>query len=447
VQDAPGRFFVDPQNGDDGGTGERSSPWKSLQKALDAAAPAGGEVYVAEGTIGGRVHTRGSVKVYGGYRAATWVPSGNQTTILGGPLDEVWIAFSISDAVDFLLEGFRLDTSASTTKSTYVVYVDGGEKVTLRNNTILAGPALDGADGGDGSSGLAGRNGLPGGAAGNCANGQAGGVGGGQIEARYNRGGTGGAGGTTSGQSGAKGADAMNPDSTTVVGGSGGAGGGLGDSGGIGLPGREGAPGDPGLGGAAAKIGIAGSKGGDGSGGGGGGGGGGTFFDCAGGGGGGGSGGFGSVGGRGGEPGGSSVGVLAISVGQLVLEGNQITAGRGGNGGNGGAGALGGLGGKGGPGGPGVSSLIGLTGGGVGGKGGKGGYSGPGGGGGGGYSAGILYVSVGSLQYDSVIVVGAAGDGGRSGEPAFSLYPPGYDGADGFARATYDYGDDEAFQP
>jgi hypothetical protein len=447
VQDAAGRFFVDPQNGDDGDTGQRSSPWRSLQKALDAAAPVAGDVYVAEGTIADGFHSGGSVKVHGGYSAATWLPSGNQTTILGAPDEDVWSAFIIFEALDFLLEGFVLDTSRSTVHSTYAVWVFGSQKVTLRNNTIIAGPALAGLDGEDGIAGLPGRDGLAGGAAGNCANGQAGGAGGGPRGGLPNGGGMGGKGGSTSGQPGAKGGDALQPDSTTRIGGPGGDGGGLGEPGDRGTDGFHGTGGNPGSGGDVAKPGIAGSEGGVGAGGGGGGGGGGSVFDCAGGGGGGGSGGSGAVGGDGGERGGSSIGVLAISVGQLILEGNRITTGRGGDGGSGGAGAFGGNGGEGGDGGPGVSSLIGLAGGGDGGNGGEGGGSGAGGGGGGGYSVGILYFAVGSLQDDSDIVVGTAGDGGQGGAPAVLFFPPGEDGSDGIARPTYDYGDFEAFEP
>ncbi len=447
VQDADDRFFVDPGNGDDAGTGQRASPWKDLQKALDAAAPRGGDVYVAEGTIEGSMQTGDSVKVHGGYSAATWLPSGNRTTIHGGPVEGVWAAFIVSEVGDFLLEGFNLDTSSSSEADTYVVLIDGGVSATLRDNVIVAGAALDGANGADGIAGPPGLAGRPGGAAGNCANDQAGGEGGGVSAGVYNHGGRGGAGGQAAGSAGVKGADSSNPDGSTSTGGGGGDAGGLGGAGGPGRTGEGGAVGEPGSGGEAAKPGIGGGSGGDGAGGGGGGGGGGTLFDCAGGGGGGGSGGIGSEGGKGGERGGSSVGILARSVAEIVLEGNEIRTGRSGRGGDGGSGSMGAVGGAGGPGGPGVSSLIGLAAGGNGGKGGSAGPSGAGGGGGGGYSVGILYVDIGSLDDDSVITVDQAGRGGSGGAQAFFALPPGHPGADGIARATYDYGDLEAFVP
>ena len=84
---------------------------------------------------------------------------------------------------------------------------------------------------------------------------------------------------------------------------------------------------------------------------------------------------------------------------------------------------------------------------GIGGSRGGDGAGGGGGGGGGGHSVGILYVGIGSLDDDSVITVGQAGRGGSGGAPAFFSLPPAQPGADGIARATYDYGDIEAFVP
>jgi hypothetical protein len=148
-------------------------------------------------------------------------------------------------------------------------------------------------------------------------------------------------------------------------------------------------------------------------------------------GGGGGAGGCAGLAGALGQPGGSSVGIVALSA-KLVLKNVTITVKNGGVGGLGGDGQLGGVGGD--PGHAPVSSTACD-----GGKGGQGGAGGPGGGGAGGHSVGIA-MKGGMLPAlaTTTIQAGTGASGGAGGDMDATTQTKG---DDGLACKTLDFGD------
>ncbi len=448
MEDKNNAVFVSP-TGNDSNSGSRGEPLLTVQLAINQAAAGaqGADVYVAAGTYVESLQLASGVSLYGGF-SAEWErdPDTEVTTISGGSKAVSGIGVS-----NVSVDGFAILSANAVTAggSSYGVYLDDSQNVTVAGNEITAGNGMSGTVG---SSGAPGANGQPGGPGSpgcedssfpcsTCARpaggtpgagpGYSGGVGGRPGHASGN-GDTGfqgsGPGGGAGGFGTPDGQGNWNPPSqyTGSFGGQGangsdGAGGGgfgsVGPLGYIPADGQDGGAGQPG------------------SGGGGGGGGGGGSVQCnsygGGGGGGGAGGGPGGIG-RGGTGAGGSFGIWLDGSTNIVIAENTITTGNGAPGGNGGPGGQGGLGGEGGWGGDATRPAAGCpyggsneqddgSNGGRGGTGGRGGRGGHGGGGGGGPSIGIFETAAStSTIANNTFITGNPGPGGSSAGQAGS---------------------------
>jgi hypothetical protein len=419
--------FVDGYAGNDSNPGTKTSPVKTLSKALQkASANAKNQVLVSAGSYSGQVVLKNGVGIFGGYNAATgWTRSpGNAVQLVGS--SKVVVATNISATTELALLTITASNNTATGGSSYGVFSKNSSGLVLRNCTITGGNGGSGSSGSNGSIGSSGNTGTKGnpgcedGGSLFCSDCNPPGAGAG---ASSSCGGSGGNGGL-SGKGGFSGKNGGTP-SGGGVGGQGGSAGKSGSTGGS-APNASGGSGgsggnsigSAGSNGYGSAGGGSGSQGANAKGGGGGGGGGGDdpgFAECntwGGTGGGGGSGGCGGTGGSGGGGGGGSFGVY-IYAGSVSLIDCTVVSMTGGAGGAAGAGGTGGSGGNGGNGGTGGDEDA--TNGGKGGKGGKGGNGGHGGGGGGGPSIGILCGGGGAVSTSNTsIQTGTAGPAGTS---------------------------------
>jgi hypothetical protein len=430
VEDRQHAYFVAP-TGDDAFDGTRAAPFKTVQRAIDAADVAGngGDVYVAAGTYGESLTLRSRVSIYGGFDATTWRRdlATSRPTIMGSR-----VAVIGTEANALSIDGLRIEAADATeaSQSSIGLFLRNSADVVVRRAMVVAGNGVAGTDGGTGADrGKAddGNNGL---SAAVCPPSRTGGSGG---TTGYSRnGGTGGTGGLAGGFAGAPGEGSS--------GGSGGNGGGA--FGGNASPGgaSTAARAAGGAGTAGNSFGeltdtditvvTAGNGGGGANGwGGGGGGGGGGGFGCGGGGGGGGAGGQGGGGGGGGTSGGHSIGIALSGTTTASITDTEITLGVGGGGGAGGRGGNGGARGEGGSGG--ASNASGGAGG-NGGDGTSGAHGGGGGGARGGWAVAVLEDENASSTRTSLTVTpGTPGTGGAGGPRTSGN--PGQQGADGQA--------------
>jgi hypothetical protein len=449
MEDKDNAVFVSPA-GDDGNSGTRSAPLGTVQAAIVMAAAGGqgADVYVAAGTYNESVELASGVSVYGGF-GTMWVRDLDTevAAIVGGST-----AVTGTGVTSLTLDGLSIAAGNATTPggSSYGVYLDGSQDVTVTHSVVTAGDGMDGSAGSTGAAGATGASGTAGQAG--CED--SGGLCGGCSRP------SGGAGGGGPGFAGGTGGRPGREDASGSAGASGE--GPLGGAGGPGTPseqgnwntpsqyvgvdGGNGSAGTDGSGGGAfgaagalgyvAADGQNGSGGASGSGGGGGGGGGGGTYLCdsyGGGGGGGGAGGTGGAAGQAGTGGGGSFGIWLDGSTNIVVQENTIVTGQGGAGGTGGAGGAGGVGGAGGWGGDQTRPRAGCpyggadeqddgSNGGAGGVGGNGGRGGHGGGGGGGPSIGIVESATStSTLSGNTFTLGDPGVGGSSagtsGEP------------------------------
>jgi hypothetical protein len=442
------------KTGLDSNPGTRSLPKLTVQAGINAASSTKPHVYVSVGTYDGPVTLVNGISVFGGYNATSnWARSAanvvtiRNTTVASGRI----IAVSGTDITSATKLAYLTIQSGSTTAlgvSSYGLYCNNCDGLTLYTDTIIGGSAGAGANGSNGAPGANGFVGQPGGG-GSCDSNDPGGAGGpGGVSTCGRTGGAGGKGGDYGANDGAMGSSGAGGTS----GGTAGQGGGDGcnvvcgscnpvTAGGKGTDGTGGAAGTNGGGGSggavvasffAANAGGNGGVGSGGNGGGGGGGGGGQGGNChndgpGNGGGGGGAGGCGGAFGTGGSGGGSSFAVFLVGTSaSMRIENCALTSG---NGGNGGAGGSGGTGGSGGAGGSGATVCTGEVG--AGGNGGNGGAGGRGGHGGGG-AGGVSYALYRSGSTPTLVNVNYTfGNGGLGGSS------PGTPGAAGAAGSMF----------
>lgn len=421
-------------DGSEDAPGTREAPVATVGRGLQRAVEQGKtQVYVSEGTYGGRVTLVNGVSIYGAFsRAAGWARTASyQAVVRDGAVVSGRVSavegsgITLATTLDRLT--LRSEGTTASGVSSYGLLCNGCGALTLNRCVVEAGPGGTGSAGANGVQGASGDPGTdgtagdgdtsnnrpcPGGAGGASACGRAGGAGGFGGPRGANRGGdglpgninvaggTGGNGGpnahsqgdATDGTSGGNGVDGTNQP--------GGAGGAV--QGGVWV-GANGARGEDGTHG----------HGGGGGGGGGGEGGGGTVNPGIGNaGGGGGGGGCGGTAGEGGAAGGSSFAVFLVDSTGITLSSNTLQAGNGGNGGAGGSGMSGGSGGLRGLGPDVDNDDVGR--GGHGGFGGAGGAGGHGGGGAGGYSVALFRHNTAVEAGNNVLMHGVAGAGGAS---------------------------------
>ncbi|WP_437913116.1 PGRS family protein [Sorangium sp. So ce302] len=443
VADSCGVFVA--ASGNDGNTGTKAAPVKTLAEALRRAGDNGSDVYACAEPFAEAVEVPAGVALFGGLDCANgWTWIGEQAkTIVAPEAEAIPLMLARGEGTTRVEDIEARAPDASTKGGSSIAVLADGASAELTRCALVAGNAADGADGDDAPSEAPER--APGGSNGVDAcsdlddvegpdatlNGGAQVVNecGGELSVGGNGGngnvgnGTDGASGQTGveGQAGAGEPPSMShswscgaiPNDPTKGGGSAGANGTPGPSGvgasGLGalsatgytgVPGGDGTPGTPGQGGG----GGGGAKGGP---------------VCTGGvpgagasGGSGGAGGCGGLAGQGGRPGGASIALASVDASVTLID-CTLTAGRGGNGGKGGNLQPGGLGGNGGTGGVGVGISKAAC---DGGKGGQGGPGGPGGGGLGGPSLPIAFRGTPVVQQgQTTLTPGAPGSGGPGG--------------------------------
>jgi hypothetical protein len=458
-------YFVDPERGEVGATGDQFHPLRTLGEALQRVASEGAatgrtHIYLGVGTYNeSETIVTTPVSIHGGYRwygpigpdVRYWsrFKSPTPTLINGGTL-----AVTVRGVTDpgVLLDSVNIFSADG---------LDGGASIALRavdTSLRIYNAHLEAGNGGQGRSGQQGQSGNMGfdGPEGSMGEENRGGSGGRPIDERGCFDGTSLGGGGGSGDTGRAGLTGEVGTPGNTPGGPGGARkdagcevatcfceGWGGDAGVAGNTGDAGINGDAGFGFGlltstaewqSNQQGVEGTSGKLGGGGGGGGGGGScnvtTNKVAAGSGGGaGGTGGCGGFGGQAGEGGGASIALLLKHSTATLSNGTRLVAHRGGQGGAGGPGGLGGEGGRGGVGGPFTNSVqgtdstlptrkINTTGGqgGPGGNGGAGGRGGWGGGAGGGPSIGIWCDDAGVTWNPMTVTItqGLGGPGGQS---------------------------------
>ncbi|CAN5925089.1 hypothetical protein BH11MYX4_BH11MYX4_29600 [soil metagenome] len=413
IDDAVG-VFVSP-TGDDGATGKKAAPVKTIAKGVDLAASKGlPRVYVCEGTYDTAVEIKAPLSVFGGLTCA-WSYSGAKPK-LAPPNGAALRVTKVTGPV--VVEDLEIVGSADAGKpgsSSIAALVIGSANVTFRSSALTAGDGAGGGAGGSASNySTAAKDGVgtvSGGAAVTCT----------CLDGSTS---------STGGKGGAIGAGGDPGSATPTVGGiNSGLGGATCTPGTLGANGLANARGEGGSragsltsdGWIAADDGTSGAKGNPGQGGGGGGGR--TAFA---GGGGGACGGCGGAGGKPGAAGGSSFALLSFQS-TVAVEGGALKTSSGGIGGTGGNGQDGQGGGA-----PGVGACDG-------GPGGSGAAGSGGGGGAGGHSAPIAFVGTEPRVSGATITPGSKGGSGPGGQPGAgpgSVGNAGGSGAEGKAQNT-----------
>lgn len=405
VDDSVGVFVA--SSGDDGASGKKSAPVKSIAKGLEVAASSGlPRVYVCEGTYDAAAVVKVPIGLYGGLSCA-WAYTGAKPK-LAPPKGIALRVTKVTGPV--VVEDFEIVGSADVNApgdSAIAAFASESKNVTFRNVTLFAGAGTGGATGSGASNYSAaakpGVDSANGGTAVTCA----------CLDGKTS---------STGGKGGAIGADGDNGTATPAVGTPNfGFGGGICNPGTNGVNGLAGASGKgatrPGSltneGWSPSADGTTTSNGNPGQGGGGGGG----RVGFAG----GGGGACGGCGGAGGKPGGAGGSSFALLTFQstVVVEGGTLTTSAGGSGGIGGTGQDGQAGGT--PAGAGACN-GGLGGNGAGGSG--------GGGGAGGHSVALGFVGTEPSVTGATLTQGAKGGAGGGGSPGAG---PGTLGAAGTA--------------
>lgn len=422
-------IFVAP-TGDDTADGSKTTPLKTLKRAVEAASSAGANaIYACTGDYAESINLPAGISLFGGMDCANdwkYVDAMTRSTLTGAS-NEIPLNISGSGAVR--IGNFNVVAADATMPSASSIgAVVDGATVDWTNVRIAAGVASNGEDGTTPDAvgptdptdpAIVGENGIAA-----CTNANVDNPGAAEKANAICNAAVGGMGGTGMLDTGTAGADGQplpnpNPDAWGV-GGTGASGNAPCKPGQSGFVGSDGMAGTAGTGvgtiSAAGYVGAAGADGTAGTPGQGGGGGGGAKgkMGCAGAsGGGGGAGGCGGPGGLGGKGGGSSIALISLNA-TMTFSGVDLSALAGGNGGNGADGQNGSPGGYGGIGGPAaMGTLKGCSGG----DGGTGGFGGKGGGGAGGHSIGIAHTGAAPAVDGATIQTGAAGMGGLGQDP------------------------------
>jgi hypothetical protein len=134
--------------GDDGATGKKAAPVKSLAKAVELAASRGlPRVYVCEGTYETAVEIKTAVAIYGGMTCA-WAPSDTAKARLAPPKGIALRVSKVSGAV--LVEDLDISGSADANTpgdSAIAAFVSESTNVTFRRSNLSAGAGTAGAKG------------------------------------------------------------------------------------------------------------------------------------------------------------------------------------------------------------------------------------------------------------------------------------------------------------
>ena len=385
-------------SGDDGATGSRSKPVRSISRAAEIAASLSKpRIYVCGGIYTESVEIKQPVSIFGGFSCTgtTWSPSG--ATVAWKGVNPRFALRIVGVGQRVALEDVDITAADGVTagESSIGVFVGDSQELALTRVVVTAGRGVDGETlPSKAARPLAGKGGAasnPNGGLGTknvCADGESAG-GNGAMIGDVAASGLPSLGGGAAGQTGI----------SCVAGG----------AGGVGSDGTAGEPaiattslGELSRDGWKPAAGSAGTAGARGQGGGGGG-------SRQGAGGGGGAGGCGGEGGPGGTGGGASVALVAFSA-KVTAVASKLRAGAAGNGASGSLGQQGQP--PGGAGDPGVGSPNSGC---IGGDGGAGGNGGAGGGGAGGVSAAILHKGPSPVISDSELAKGTAGAKGLGG--------------------------------
>jgi hypothetical protein len=145
VDDSVG-VFVSP-NGDDGATGKKATPAKSITKGVELAASRGlPRVYVCEGTYDANVEIKSSLSLYGGL-SCSWAYTGAKPKL--APAKGIALRVTkVSSAV--VVEDFEVVGSADAGTpgdSAIAAFVSESTNVAFRRTNLAAGAGTEGAKG------------------------------------------------------------------------------------------------------------------------------------------------------------------------------------------------------------------------------------------------------------------------------------------------------------
>lgn len=159
--DASIAVFVSP-SGKDTNLGERLSPFKSVQRAIDRAAANGrAHVYVAAGFYPEQIQLEDGVSVFGGYTNAF---RRRDPSALASLIPNESVAL-LADGTDWtesiIVEGFELlprpgATPGQSSRAAVVSNVQAPAQILFRSVLFIPSTGADGADGQDGDDGLPG---------------------------------------------------------------------------------------------------------------------------------------------------------------------------------------------------------------------------------------------------------------------------------------------------
>nr|ABZ07815.1 putative FG-GAP repeat protein [uncultured marine microorganism HF4000_ANIW141I9] len=132
-------WYVQTDGSDTDGTGASSSPFASIQSAINFATTDGDSVTVSEGTYVENLNFRGrNIKVVGGDQETTIIDGGADTTFNDASGVVVFNSFETSAA---LLDGFTIQNGTSFRGGGLLIYDSSPtiENLIIKNNSALAG--------------------------------------------------------------------------------------------------------------------------------------------------------------------------------------------------------------------------------------------------------------------------------------------------------------------
>ena len=146
--DVNNAIFVSP-NGNDGSSGSKSSPVKTITKGITLANSAGKDVYVAAGTYAytTTITLKNGVSIYGGYNKTNWTRNDSNTVTINVSHRVAMSGTSLSAPT--VLDRLKITggNGTSGSKSAYGVKASSSNGLTITNCEIQSGNGYSGSNG------------------------------------------------------------------------------------------------------------------------------------------------------------------------------------------------------------------------------------------------------------------------------------------------------------
>ncbi|MCX6835795.1 MAG: DUF1565 domain-containing protein [candidate division Zixibacteria bacterium] len=133
-------FFVSVASGQDGATGKKEAPFKSIQQGIDSASVTGGRVFVAEGIYNeGVLFFDNKVRLLGGCKEGTFVRDiANAVTVINCTA----VGLVIHDADSVTIDGFTVNCVAELLPPrihAIAISLHNADAITISHNVITCG--------------------------------------------------------------------------------------------------------------------------------------------------------------------------------------------------------------------------------------------------------------------------------------------------------------------